>query len=201
VKDARQHCLHQNVTTNLLKKLHQGKALEAMASTQSEKVNLYKPTGQFNTKKESLKGNVCVYRDRQQASLSFHSQKPISALETIEGVFRVLFYENGSNRGQIKMIQLEQHNDTVTVGNGLQYWKWTWSTSVMELGECDIKDFVVLLQKEAGEERDYNDTIITKEWSPALLEHYDYSSVGIDTKPKMEEFSGVANSWEMLVYV
>jgi hypothetical protein len=161
VKDACQHCSHQNVTTNLLKKLHQGKALEAMASTQSEKVNVYKPTGQFNTKKESLKGNVRVYRDRQQANLSFHSHKPISALETTKGVFGVLFYENGSNRGQIKMIHLELHNDTVTVGNGLQYWKWTWSTSVMELGECNIKDFVVLLQKEAGEEGEY--TIVTKE--------------------------------------
>jgi hypothetical protein len=88
------------------------------------------------------------------------------------------------------MIHLEQHNNTVTVGNGLRYWKWTWSTSVMELGECGIKDFVVLLQKEAGEEGEY--TVVTKEWSPAMLEHYDYSSVGINTKPKMEEFSGVA---------
>jgi hypothetical protein len=52
VKDVCQHSLHQNVTTNLLKKLHQGKVLEAMASTQSKKVNVYKPTGQFNTKKE-----------------------------------------------------------------------------------------------------------------------------------------------------
>jgi hypothetical protein len=58
------------------------------------------------------------------------------------------------------MIQLEQHNNTVTVGNGLRYWKWTWSTSVMALGECDIKDFVVLLQKEAGEEGEY--TVGTK---------------------------------------
>jgi hypothetical protein len=33
VKDARQHCLHQNVTKNILKKLHQGKALERMART------------------------------------------------------------------------------------------------------------------------------------------------------------------------
>jgi hypothetical protein len=181
-----------------LRNYFEGKALEAMASTQSEKVNVYKPTGQFNTKKESLKGNVRVYRDCQQANLSFHSHKPISALETTEGVFRVLFYENGSNRGQIKKIHLEQHNDTVTVGNGLRYWKWTWSTSVMELGECDIKDFVVLLQKEAGE-GEY--TIVTKEWSPAMLEHYDYSSVGIDTKPKMEEFSNVANSWGMSAYV
>jgi hypothetical protein len=183
----------------MVKKLHQGKALEAMASTQSEKVNVYKPTGQFNTKNESLKGNVCVYRDGQQANLSLHSHKPKSALETTEGVFGVLFYENGSNRGQIKMIHLEQHNDTVTVGNGLGYWKWTWSTSVMELGECDIKDFVVLLQKEAGEEGEY--TIVTKEWSPAMLEHYDYSSIGINTKPKMEEFSDVADSWGMSAYV
>jgi hypothetical protein len=81
VKDARQH-----VTTNLLKKLHQGKELEAMTSTQSEKVNVYKPTQQFNTKKESLKGNVRVYCDRQQANLSFHSQKSISALKTTEKV-------------------------------------------------------------------------------------------------------------------
>jgi hypothetical protein len=123
VKDARQHCLHQNVTTNLLKKLHQGKALEAMASNQSAKVNVYKPTGRFNTKKASLKENICVYCDRQQANLSFHSQKSISALETTKGVFGVLFYENGSNRWQIKMMQLERHNNTVTVGNGLRYWK------------------------------------------------------------------------------
>jgi hypothetical protein len=144
--------------------------LEAMASTQSEKVNVYKPTGRFNTKKESLKGNVRVYLDRQQANLSFHSHKPISAHETTEGVSGVLFYKNGSNRGLIKMIQLERHNNTVKVGNGLGYWKWTWSTSVMELGECDIKDFVVLLQKEAGEEGE--NTVVTKEWSPAMLEHY-----------------------------
>jgi hypothetical protein len=140
-----------------------------------------------------------AYRDRQQANLSFHSQKPICALETTKCVFGVLFYENGTNRGQIEMIQLEQHNNTVTVGIGLRYWKWTWSTSVMELGECDIKDFVVLLQKEAGEEGEY--TVVTKEWSPAMLEHYDYSSVGINTKPKMKEFSGVANSWGMSAYV
>jgi lipopolysaccharide assembly outer membrane protein LptD (OstA) len=125
VKDACQHCLHQNVTTNLLKKLHQGKALEAMVSTQSEKVNVYKPTGRFNTKNESLKGNVRIYRDCQQAKLSFHSQKSISALETAKGVFGVLFYENGSNRGQIKMKQLERHNDQSQLamdwdtGNGL----------------------------------------------------------------------------------
>jgi hypothetical protein len=100
-----------------------------------------------------LKGDVRVYRDRQQANLSFHSHKPISALETTKGVFGVLFYENGSNGAQIKMKQLERHNDTVTVGKGLRYWKWTWSTSVMELGECDIKDFVVLLQKEAQEKK------------------------------------------------
>jgi hypothetical protein len=160
VKDVRQHCSHQNVTTNLLKKLHQGNALESMASAQSGKVNVYKPTGLFNTKKESLKGNAQIYRDRSLASLSFHSKKPISALETTEGVFGVLYYENGSNRGVIKMMQLERHNNTVTVGNGLRYWRWTLSTSVMDLENCDIKDFVVLLQKAAGEEGEY--TIVTK---------------------------------------
>jgi hypothetical protein len=69
----------------------------------------------------------------------------------------------------------------------------------MELGECDIKNFVVLLQKKAGEEGEY--TVVTKEWSPAMLEHYDYSSVGINTTPKMEEFSDVADSKGMSAYV
>jgi hypothetical protein len=34
-----------------------------------------------------------------------------------------------------------------------------------------------------------------------MLEHYDYSSVGINTKPKMEEYLGVANSWGMTAFV
>jgi hypothetical protein len=182
----------------LLKKLHQGKALESMASLQSEKVNVYKPTGRFNTKKESLKGNVRIYRNRQLAILSYHSKKPISALETMEGVFGVLYYENGSNRGQIKMVQLERHTDTMTVGNGLRYWRWSLSPSSMELGDYDIKDFVVLLHKDAGEEGEY--TVVTKEWSPAMLEHYDYSTVGIDTKPKGEEYPGL-DSWGQSFYV
>jgi hypothetical protein len=53
VKDARQPCLYQNVTTNLLKKLHHGKALEAMASTQSEKVNVYTNQQDNSTPKRS----------------------------------------------------------------------------------------------------------------------------------------------------
>jgi hypothetical protein len=89
VKDARQHCSHQNVTTNLLKKLHQGKALEAMASTQSA---MFTNQQDDLTPKKSLKGNVRVYHDHQQANLSFHSsQKPLSALETTKGVLEYCF--------------------------------------------------------------------------------------------------------------
>jgi hypothetical protein len=179
--------LHQNVTKNLLKKLHQGKALEGMARTQSGQVNLYKPSGQFNTKKESLKGNVRVYSDKSQVTLSFHSRKPLSGLATTDGLFGILFYKSGSNRGKINMLQLERHDVTLMVRNGLQYWRWRLSEYVMELANCEIKDFVVLLQRDTGEEWEY--TIVTKEWSPAMLEHYDYSSVGIDTEPKMDKYS------------
>ena len=35
-----------------------------------------------------------------------------------------------------------------------------------------------------GEQGEY--TMVTKEWSPAMLEHYEYSNVGIDTKPKVD---------------
>jgi hypothetical protein len=73
-----------------------------------------------------------------------------------DGIFGILFYKNGSNRGKIKMFQLERHDSTLMVGNGLQYWRWMLLEDVMELGNCEeyvielgnweIMDFVVLLQ-------------------------------------------------------
>ena len=55
----------------------------------------------------------------------------------------------------------------------------------MEFGQWEIKDFAVLLPKIHGgdvEEVRSQYTMVTREWSPAMLEHYDYSSVGIATK-------------------
>jgi hypothetical protein len=63
------------------------------------------------------------------------------------------------------MLHLERNDATLMVGNGLQYWRWTLSEYMMELGDCEIKDFVVLLQRDTREEGEY--TIVTKEWSLA----------------------------------
>jgi hypothetical protein len=193
VKDARERCSHQNVTFNLLKKLHQGKAIDLMTGTQTGRIQAYKSSEKINTKKASLKGNVRIYPDRAHATVAYHAKKPISAIENKNGDIAILFYENGSNRGNIKLLGLDRKLDDFSVYQGLRYWKWELSNMVMDFLDWDIKDFVVLLQKQKGEEGEY--TMVTKEWSPAMLEHYEYSRVGMETKPKMDENAMDADGW------
>ena len=56
----------------------------------------------------------------------------------------------------------------------------------------DIHDFAVILPKRGKKARQSGQpwgeyTIVSKEWSPAMLEHYLYSLVGI-TRLKKEEY-------------
>ena len=89
--------------------------------------------------------------------------------------------------------------------HGLKYWKWHLDLQGRELTleEVTIVDYGVLLPRLAESimpggvaalEGIY--TIVTKEWSPALLDHFDYSKVGIiKVQPdlyKVNEY-GVAN--------
>ena len=126
VKEAREHCSHQNVAFNLLQRLHQGKAVESMTLTQSARVQTYKSMDTTCNKKQSLKGNVRVYPTKAHANVSFLSKKPISAVQTLRPEFGILFYENGSNRGKIKLLMLDRNlEEGISVCRGLQYWKWS----------------------------------------------------------------------------
>ena len=187
VKDAREHTSNRDVTFYLMRELHQGKALESMAVTQSKNVRVFKTSTSPNkvTKRQLLSENVRIYRDKASATVGYHARKPISGVQTQADTFGILFYENGNSRGKVKLLVILRAEEGVSVCHGLRYWKWSLSDIVVEFDDWELKDFVVLLQKDRGEEGEY--TMVSKEWSPAMLEHYEYSSVGIDTKPKMEE--------------
>jgi hypothetical protein len=111
----------------------------------------------------------------------FHSAKPVSVIETVDDQYAILYYLNGSNRGEVgcKMIGHDEDEATI-INDGLKYWTWKLKGGAC-LDDLVIKDYAVLLPKvpvasEAASERVY--TMVTKEWSPAMFEHFEYSRVG-----------------------
>jgi hypothetical protein len=185
VKNVRRQCPPRNMTKTMLRKLHEGKALEAMLSSQSKNLKSYRMTEVKNEKKKLLTGNVRIYAGIGEAITSFHSKKPVSLVEESMGTFGILFYENGSNRGVIKFLELERKEEEMSVQDGMRFWKWIRSERVKSYEDLIIKDFVVLLPKR-GEEFVGEFTMVSKEWSPAMLEHYNYSTVGVETSVKLE---------------
>jgi hypothetical protein len=186
VKNARRQCGARNVTESVLRKLHEGKAIEAVVANQSSKVKSYRMTEVGNQKKKQLTGNVRIYRTEDDARVSFLSRKPISVLQSMKNEFGLLFYKNGSNRGEINFLKILQSVEEVSVHQGMRYWRWNLTETILEFDDWEVRDFAVLLPKSGslttGEIDGY--TVVTKEWSPLMLEHYEYSSVGI--KPEIE---------------
>jgi hypothetical protein len=202
VKNARKQCAARNVTESVLRKLHEGKALESVVASQSKSLKSYRMTEVRNPKKKKLTGNVRIYRNRELALFSFHSKKPISLIVTAAGEYGFLFYKNGSNRGEINFLKL-QRGEEQPIHNGMRYWDWTITDTVLQFDDWEVRDFAVLLPKAGmlgGGEEGY--TVVTKEWSPAMLEDYEYSSVGIETKHEIQEREPIMNyvngRWEVL---
>jgi hypothetical protein len=203
VKNVRKQCASVNVTESVLRKLHEGKALESVIASQSSRVKSYRMTEVRNEKKKQLTGNIRIYPSAEKALLAFHSKKPISVLQEDGGGFGILFYKNGSNRGEINFWKLERFEEVNSVHHGMRYWKWQLTDTILAFHDWEVKDFAVLLPKigRVGEKGEY--TMVTKEWSPAMLEHYDYSSVGIEEKkpdrvPVMRYSGGqwVVDGWD-----
>ena len=158
--------------------------------SQSENLRSYRMSKVVNEKKKLLTGNVRIYPGMAAAVEAFNSKKPVSLLQDDSGGFGILFYQNGSNRGQINFLKLEREDENVSVQDGMRFWKWVRSNTVKSFDDLEIKDFVVLLPKR-GEESDGEYTMVSKEWSPAMLEHYNYSTVGVDTKVKLESLESL----------
>lgn len=132
-----------------------------------------------------------IYAGKMEATNAFFEHRVLSLVETTNAGFGVLYYKNGSNRGEIKFMRLERQEQH-RLYHGLRYWKWLLSGGRdLTMDEWGIKDFCVLLPKRilGAEVGDY--TIVTKEWSPMMLEHYEYSKVGLDVKPKLEDLNEI----------
>jgi hypothetical protein len=185
VKNARKQCPPRNITGTLLKKIHEGKALESIMQTQSPTLKTFRLTEAKNPKKRYLVGNVRIYRCKNDAMLAFHANKPISILESVDYGFGLLFYCNGSNRGEVSFWQIIKMDHMESIYNGLRYWKWELTDTILKFDSWEVKDFAVLLPK-TGNETNGEYTIITKEWSPIMLEHYAYAKVGMDVKAEVK---------------
>ena len=68
--------------------------------------------------------------------------------------------------------------DCLSVHNGMRYWRWVMGDRLLSFNQLHVKDFVVLLPNGTHFDGEY--TKVTKEWSPAMLEHYEYPSVGME---------------------
>lgn len=181
IKNARARCPPRNVTGTLLLKLHEAKALESMIETQSSVLKTFQSTGVAgNSTNGKLKGNVRVYKSKDDAKFAFWSKRPVSGLK-IGGEFGILYYENGANKGTISMLQIAKVLfGGESIENGLRYWTWRIMESVNFVNGSTVQDFVVWLPKfHGGLVGEF--TMVTKEWSPAMLEHYKFSGSGVDT--------------------
>ena len=201
VKNARRQCGARNVPECVLRKLHEGKALETVVANQSTSLKSYQMAETGDPKKKQLTGNVRIYRTVNEAMLSFYSKKPISVLQTTSGDFGLLYYTNGSNRGKIDFLRIRRCEEGISVHNGMRYWKWELTKEVLGFEEWEVRDFAVLLPKAGKLTGEDGYTMVSKEWSPAMLDHYEYSCVGMETKEAKKRhpiMSYVNDKWEII---
>ena len=194
VKNAKLRCPPRNTLQTLMKKLHEEKALESMAQVQSKNILTYRCTESTNNmdpKKRSLVGNVVVYRSLQRVREEFVSNRAISLIMTENGDSGALYYENGRNRGNIFCVEVRRVDSVHFEKYGMRYWRWALMPHTYSFTECDIQDFVVLLPHVTSTDG-WEYSMVTKNWSPAMLENYAYSLVGI-SQQKDDKSLYVAN--------
>lgn len=140
-----------------------------------------------NQKEKKLTGNVRIYSGKQECEKAYFGHRPLSMVETTEVGFGMLYYQNGSNRGDVMLMKIEKEDFGHSIYHGLRYWKWNLlGGRDLDLEEWEIKDFCVLLPKRSIEVMEGEYTMVTKEWSPIMLEHYDYCKVGLDVEKEVK---------------
>jgi hypothetical protein len=82
------------------------------------------------------------------------------------------------------LLPINKLDESASVYNGVRYWKWQLSEEILAFEDWEIKDFVVLLPKLSVAAEEY--TMIRKEWSPAMLENYNYANVGTMTTKEIK---------------
>ena len=121
-----------------------------------------------------------IYASRSQAVAPLYSNKPLSMIETQEG-FGVLYRDDGN----LRWLKLNRSETETMINQGLKYWRWNVSDTDRDFDDDDLTviDFAVLLQRlpDVEEEQQHHCeyTMVTKGHSPAMLQHFEFSQVGI----------------------
>ena len=134
-------------------------------------------------------GNVHVYKDRFEAMKEFYANTPMSILGIAEEKIGILFYEGGCNCGVIKYLELEKGGEFYTLWiEILDVEANKTGARFSNIGNRRLCHFVAQKgQKKRKKGQPWGEyMIVSKEWSPAMLEHYMYSLVGM-TRLKEEE--------------
>lgn len=191
VKNTKARCPPRRVLEVLIQKLHEGKAIESMACSQTETLRTMRSTEsgiRKDPKRKAIVGNAKVYASSTDISMAFNSNNVLSMIESLDNGFGVLYYDNGSKRGKIHVRLVERFDHEHSELHGIRYWKWNLTNIDVSFECCTILDFVVLLPKPGlGEEFISGEyTMITKEWCPAMLDNLDLSNMGIGENQKMD---------------
>jgi hypothetical protein len=185
VKNTKEQCPSKHILQNLLQKLHEGKSIESMAQMPSKKLQTMRSMESSNRKDpkgQEILGNAKVFKTLEMLTAAFHNESVLSAIETKEKGFSIMYYAGGSTRGKIWMRYLERQDVLHAGMHGIRYWPWKLLNEGIALDDVTIEDFVVLLPKAEVGAPPGQFTMVTKEWSPAMLDHYALSWVGIDQK-------------------
>jgi hypothetical protein len=190
VKETRVHCPPSNLYYNVLKKMHQGKAIDLLAERHDdEDLVTYRGTDLCKTARQELTGNTRVQAKNAEVVTKFNEHKSISFVICKVGMdvqFRILFYK-GSSRGKVMARRLLKSEESMD-RHGLQYWKWQLVDDIIPFEDMRVEDYGVLLpliptdNMEDGEEKGLY-SMATKNWSPAMFAHYGFSSVGLNVGP------------------
>ena len=100
-------------------------------------------------------------------------------IQTVSKEYCILYYAGGRNRGNVECRLVERLEMDYYEKQGMRYWRWSLGQRTFSYNEsCKIVDFVVLLPDVNGEYVGQY-SIVTKNWSPDMLDKFAFSRVGM----------------------
>ena len=100
-------------------------------------------------------------------------------IQTEKKEYCILYYVGGRNKGTVECLLVERLDTDYYEKHGMRYWRWSLGQVTFPYNErCKIVDFVVLLPDVNGKYVGQY-SIVTKNWSPDMLEKYAFCKVGM----------------------
>jgi hypothetical protein len=93
--------------------------------SQSKVLKSFRSTEITNIKRREINGNVRIYSNKEIAVSALQTGKPVSGIRSQDD-YGLLYYVNGSNRGDIAFLKLVQVQENLIIHHGLKYWSWNY---------------------------------------------------------------------------